>query len=150
MAVLRYVAGWVLAVISTVVLAVIFQTQNLIARLGDVGAEITLGQRLAMTAKDILHLGSLYGIFIAAALLIAFLAGGGVYRLAKFGRPIVYVVAGAVAMGVMLTLMKQQFFDVQIIGGARDTFGFAAQLVAGAIGGWVFARMTRKTSNPTK
>jgi len=34
-----------------------------------------------------------YGLFILVAFLIAFLAGGTVYRFAKFGRSIVYAMS---------------------------------------------------------
>ena len=80
------------------------------------------------------------------AFLIAFLAGGLIYRFAKFGRPIVYMVAGAVAMMVMLMAMKQAFFGVDIVAGARDGFGLALQMLAGAVGGYVFARLTKPRS----
>lgn len=141
---LKYILAWVLAVLTTATLGVMFQTQNVISRLGGIGADISLGERVSMTVYDIMHLGSLYGIFIAAAFLVAFLAGGSVFLIAKFGRLLVYVVAGAVAILVMLFAMKVMFFDVHLIAGARSTFGVALQLLAGAIGGLVFARITRR------
>lgn len=142
--VLKIMAAWVLAVLATVLVGVVFQTQNVIARLNDIGANVSLTDRLSMTSYDIIHLGSLYGAFIAIAFLIAFLAGGIVFHLAKFGRPFVYVVAGAVAMLIMLFAMKQVFFDTHLIAGARDALGISLQMLAGAIGGFVFARVSRQ------
>lgn len=142
--VLKIMAAWVLAVLATVLVGVVFQTQNVIARLNDIGANVSLTDRLSMTSYDIIHLGSLYGAFIAIAFLIAFLAGGIVFHLAKFGRPFVYVVAGAVAMLIMLLAMKQVFFDTHLIAGARDALGISLQMLAGAIGGFVFARVSRQ------
>lgn len=142
--VLKIMAAWVLAVLATVLVGVVFQTQNVIARLNDIGANVSLTDRLSMTSYDIIHLGSLYGAFIAIAFLIAFLAGGIVFHLAKFGRPFVYVVAGAVAMLIMLLAMKQVFFDTHLIAGARDALGISLQMLAGAIGGFVFARASRQ------
>jgi len=124
-------------------LGITFQTQNVLARLGDIGADVSFGDRLSMTFYDIQHLGSLYIIFISIALAVAFLLGGLVYRFAKFGRPIIYMVAGGVAILVMLFAMKAQFFDVHIIAGARDAFGLGLQMLAGAIGGLIFARITK-------
>ena len=80
---------------------------------------------------------------IALALIIAFLAGGLVFRFAKFGRPIIYVVAGAMAMLVMLFSMREVFFGVPLIGGARSGFGIAMQMLAGGVGGYVFARVSQ-------
>ena len=92
-----------------------------------------------MTFYDLQHLGSLYGIFIAIALAVAFLIGGVVFRFAKIGRPVVYIFAGSVAMLVMLFAMKEAFFDVHLIAGARSGKGIGLQMLAGGVGGWVFA-----------
>lgn len=140
---LKRIGAWLTAVIAVIVLGVTFQTQNVISRLSNLGTDIGFGERLFMTGYDITHLGSLYGIFIAIALAIAFLAGGLLFRFAKFGRAVIYPIAGGVAIFVMLLLMKRAFFDVHIIAGARDSFGIALQILAGVIGGWVFAHLTR-------
>ena len=140
---IRLIAAWLMAVLVTLCLAVIFQTQNVIARLNALGGEIGFGDRLSMTFYDLQHLGSLYGIFLTIALLIAFLAGGALFSFVKFGRPIIYMVAGAVAIFVMLFAMKTQFFDIHIIAGARDGIGIALQMLAGAIGGFVFSKISR-------
>ena len=141
--IIKRIGGWFAAVLTTVVLGVFLQTQNVISRLEGIGADIGLAERLSMSLYDLRYLGSLYGIFVALALAIAFLAGGLVFRLAKFGRPIVYAVAGAVAILVMIFAMKARFFDTHIIAGARDGFGIGLQMLAGAIGGFVFARISR-------
>ena len=143
MNVLKRIGSWLAAVIIAVILGVTLQTQNIIARLGNLGADIGLSERLSMTVYDIIHLGSLYGIFIAIALGVAFLASGFLFRFTKFGRSIIYPVAGGLAILVMLLLMKRAFFDVHIIAGARDSFGIALQILAGATGGWIFAHLTR-------
>ena len=103
-----------------------------------------------MTIYDIQHLGSLYIIFVSIALAVAFLLGGLVYRFAKFGRPIIYMVAGGTAILVMLFAMKAQFFDVHIIAGARDSFGLGLQMLAGAMGGLFFAWMTGSRNDDIK
>ena len=141
--ILKRIPAWLAAVITVVILGVTFQTQNVISRLSNLGTDIGFGERLSMTGYDITHLGSLYGIFIAIALAIAFLASGFLFRFTKFGRSIIYPIAGGLAILVMLLLMKQAFFDVHIIAGARDSLGIALQILAGATGGWVFAHLTR-------
>jgi len=139
---IRFLIGWIVGAVTTTVLGVILQTQNVIARLGNIGAEIGTGERLSMTAYDVLHLGSLYFVFVAIATLIAYLAGLLVYRLAGFGRLLVFAVAGSVAILVMLLLMKQAFFGVHLIAGARDALGISLQMLAGAVGGLIFAWLT--------
>lgn len=139
----KRIGSWLAAVITTVVLGVFLQTQNVLARLENIGADIGFAERLSMSFYDLRYLGSLYIIFVSIALAIAFLVGGLVFRLAKFGRPIVYGVAGAVALLVMLFGMKQVFFDIHMIAGARDALGIGLQMLAGAIGGLVFAWVSK-------
>jgi len=131
------------AVITTVVLGVTFQTQNVLARLGAIGADISAADRLSMTAYDIHHLGSLYAIFVSIALLITLLICGLIVKFVKFGRPLIYAVGGAAAMLVMLFAMKMRFFDIHLLAGARDIIGISLQMLAGALGAFVFAKINR-------
>jgi len=139
----KRIGGWLAAVLTTVILGVGLQTQNVLARLEDIGADITLLERLSMTLYDLRYLGSLYIIFVGLALAIAFLFGGGVFRFTKFGRSIIYSIAGAVGLLAMLFGMKQAFFDIHMIAGARDGFGIGLQMLAGAIGGFVFSKINQ-------
>jgi len=50
----------------------------------------------------------------------------------------------SIAMLVMLFAMKQAFFDVHLIAGARDGAGIGLQMLAGGIGGWVFAKISQR------
>jgi len=138
----KRIGGWLAAVATTVILGVVFQTQNVLARLENIGADVSFGERLSMTAYDILYLGQPLFMFIGIALAVAFLAGGLLHHLVKFGRPVIYAVAGGFALVVMLFGMKEAFFDVHLIAGARDTFGIGLQMLAGAIGGLVFAKVS--------
>lgn len=141
----RFIA-LIIAALITVLLGVTLQTQMVISGLNNVGANIGLGKSLSMTAYDIFYLGKPYGVLILIALSLAFLAGGLVFRLAKFGRPIIYIIAGGTAIFVMLFAIKNVFFGVHLIAGANDTFGIILQVIAGMIGGFVFARLSRKSA----
>jgi len=141
----RWIMGWLIAVMITVVLAVVLQTQIVIAMLPETSPAVGIHERLSMTGYDLRHLGTLYGLFITLALLIAFLVGEIVSRFVAVKlRWIVMVVAGAVAMIVMLFAMKQVFFGVDILAGARTALGHGLQAVSGAIGGYGFAQLTRR------
>ena len=141
---LRFLIGWIFGAVTTAAVGVALQTQNVIARLNDIGANISLGQRLSMTVYDLAYLGSLYIVFVALGTLVAYLVGLLVYRVAGFGRPIVFAVAGAIAILAMLMFMKQAFFGIHLIAGARDGLGIGMQMAAGAIGGLVFAALTAR------
>ena len=141
--IIKRIGGWLAASLTTVILGVGFQTQNVVARLTDIGADVGLSERLSMTGYDIFHLGSIYILFVGIAFAVAFLAGGLLFRIAKFGRPMIYMVAGATALLVMLLLMKEVFFGTHVIAGARDAFGLGLQMLAGALGGFVFAQVSQ-------
>jgi len=139
----KYVGGWLLAVLSTATLGIIIQTQNVISRLGNIGADVGFSERLTMTLYDLRYLGLPYVIFIAIAFMVAFAVSELTYHFTKFGRTVIYTVAGAVAILVMLFSMKQVFFDIHIIAGARDGLGIGLQMLTGAIGGFVFSNLSK-------
>lgn len=139
----KRIGGWFAAVFATVVLGIGFQTQNVLAKLNAIGADVGLGDRLSMTGYDIFYLGKPYFIFVGISLAIAFLAGGLVFRIAKHGRTLIFTTAGAVALFVMLYAMKEVYFKIPIIAGARDGFGIGLQMLAGAVGGFVFSKINQ-------
>jgi len=141
----KIILAFVISVVLATLLATLFSTQFVIAGLTQAGAEISLGERLNMTLYDLGHLGRLYGIFILIGLAIAFLAAALVYRFAKTKRALIYVVAGMACFVVMLYLMQAVFFGVPIIAGARSTMGLIFQVLAGGLGGYMFARLTART-----
>ncbi|WP_293334368.1 hypothetical protein [Parvibaculum sp.] len=142
MRIARMGAGFVLAVIVTTVLGSIAHTQFVLAGLIGLGIEITVSDRLSTTLQDIAGMGPMFGMIVAIAFLIAMPAATLVYRFAGMLRYLVYGVAGAVALGVALAAMGI-VFDITPIAGARTMTGFIAQMIAGALGGLTFARVTR-------
>tara|TARA_E500000318_G_scaffold7581_1_gene7028 strand:- start:2 stop:460 length:459 start_codon:yes stop_codon:yes gene_type:complete len=142
MTILRVFGAYLAAVLVLIVLAVITQSLFVLSALTAVGAEIGAGDALAMLGDDLIGLGPLYGIFIALGLAVALLAAALVSRLLPVPRGWVFSAAGVVCMLVMLTLMKEVFFGVQIIAGARSMTGLLVQAVAGGIAGVVFVLLT--------
>lgn len=140
--ILKRILIFIIAVLATATIASIISTNRIINSLDSIGANTSITDRVSMSFYDLTHFGSLYGIFIFFAFMIAFLAAWGVYKIAGFGRIIVYSVAGATAMFIMLWAMEQVFFGVPIVGGARDGLGLFFQVLAGSMGGFIFATLT--------
>lgn len=147
---LRFLWRYSGAILTATFLAVVFQTQRVIAMMKNVGGDVSFADRLSMTVYDLQHLGSLYIIVIAIGFLVAMLTALLVSWLVQNKMPAlslpIFMTAGAIAMLVMLYGAKAAFFDVHIIAGARDGSGQFLQMVAGAMGGFVFWRLRR---NPT-
>ena len=140
MGALRKTLGWIMALLISAlgayVVAVIANAQFVI---GAHGVPVSFGDRLNMTAFDVSNMGLYYAI-IVIALLLGFGIAAGVKRLLPGLSGIAYPVAGAAALGMVLGLMYVQFQTIPI-SGARSTLGFASQVIAGGIGGWIFARL---------
>ena len=136
--------------VTASILGNILSTQFVISGLDKVGAQISFADRISMTLSDIVGFGPMYGIFILIGFTVAFLTSWLVYKFVKTGRTLVYAVAGFTAMLVMLYLMKNVFFGVQLVAGARTTVGLVLQGLVGGLAGYVFAKLsTPKISGNT-
>lgn len=137
--VLRVALAFILAVIVATVLGAVAHTQFVLARLSGLGVDISLGERLSMTLHDIVGMAPLFGAIVGAGFIVAMSAAALVFKLAGTQRTLIYVVAGAVSLGVTLMVMNA-VFEITAIAGARSTLGFLAQMAAGAVGGLTFAK----------
>lgn len=133
--------AYILAVLTTYVIAAGFYTQQVIAKQTAIGMEFTSGQQFNNYLSNITGLW-VYAAMIAIALLVAFIVAAGVKRVLKPLAAIAYPVAGAAAMLVMLILIERQLGGgAGIIGGARDALGISLQCFAGFLGGGLFAML---------
>lgn len=142
MGVLKAVRGWIITVILLGVTATVLSSIMVLAMLETVGADIGPGEALGQIGFDLAGFGPLYSALIAAALAAAFIAAAVVTRLVRPLRPVIFAAAGAIAIAVMLTLMEQVFFGVQLVAGARTMAGFLAQTGAGFVAGLIYAALT--------
>lgn len=143
MGVIRLALAFAAATVSAVLLASAFHTQMVIAGLGAAGAAIDAATRLAMMAADLKGLAPSYGAVIAIALAIGFFVAAWLKRVVRPLAPIAYPLAGAAAIGVALALMSIVYEGVTPIASARSPEGFALQCLAGALGGVVFAWLSK-------
>ena len=144
MGALRKTFGWIIALLigalGAYVVAVIANAQFVI---GAHGVPVSFGDRLNMTAFDVSNMG-LYYVIIVVALLLGFGIAALVKRFLPSLSGVAYPVAGAAALAMVLGLMYLQFQTIPI-SGARSTLGFASQVIAGGIGGWIFAGLWGRT-----
>ena len=140
---LRRLGALLLAGVLAGVVAIIVQTQFVLVALAQVGVATPLAQRLAMTGQDILGMGPMYLPLFLLALLVGCLVAGLLCRWLGRLRPWVYLVAGFCAIVALHLLMQAVFGGIVAIAGARSVAGLAGQGAAGALGGWLFARLTR-------
>lgn len=137
---IRWIAALLAAALVTYVVAVVINAQFV---MNAHGVPISLGDRLNMTAFDVSNMW-LYLVIILVALVIGFLIAALLKRFLPRLSSVAYPVAGGAAIAATLGLMYLQFQTVPI-SGARSALGFASQVLAGAIGGWVFAKILAGT-----
>ena len=129
--------------LTTYFLASIFQSIFVLSALEGAGAKIPVDLWLHTLCHDLYgHTFSGYvpfGLAIIIAFLVAMPTAALVHKFLKIPKGMVYPLAGAVAMATMLYIAKSQFLDVLLWAGTRSAAGFSSQLLAGAVGGIVFA-----------
>ena len=125
----------------TFTLASLFHSQYVVNQLVDVGVVVSLSDRINLTLDDWLGLLPTYGAIIAIALAIAFFAV--VLLIKKYEKysMVLFVASGITAFAVVLVAIES-IMNIHIIAGARG-WGFYLQLLAGALGGLLFALLTK-------
>lgn len=139
------VLHFLLALLGTAAVCCVAASQFNLARLAGMGVSVPVSDRLAVTAHDLVSMGPLYGALIGVALVIAFPVTGLLMRWFSGKRTLLYVLAGAAALAVLLFAMNHAF-GITLIAAARSPAGFLSQVIAGAVGGWLFAYLTRSKS----
>lgn len=142
MNIIRTAIAFLLSAAVTYVLASVFYTQQVIAKMAEVGAVYSTSQQVDTYVSNftgLYQLGIMYAIALFAGFAVAFI----VKRILKPLAPVAYPIAGGA--GVFAVLWAIDTFiaggNVGAIGGARDALGLSLQVLAGAIGGGVFAFM---------
>lgn len=145
MTLVRLFIAYLAATLTAYVLAAVASAQFVLAGLRGLDVTVTLTDRLSMTAHDIAHMAATYLPLIGIAFLVAFLLAGLVIRFLPSLRTPGFVLAGAFAIWCMLFLMSL-LFGLVPVAGARTGLGMLFQALAGAAGGYVFARISARTA----
>jgi hypothetical protein len=143
--ILRYGIAFGVAAVVTYVLAATFYAQTIIGELTKLGVEVSFMDRVRHSIDDILGMTdsafgvrATYAVVLVAGLLVAFPVALGVKAVLKPLARIAYPVAGAAAVGMVVFLIwKTQ--GPGAVAAIREPLGVALQVLAGLIGGIVFA-----------
>lgn len=136
----RLLAMYLAAVVLTYLLASATATQAVVASLSGMGVEVGAATRLSMTLRDLAGMAGSLLPMVAAGLLVAFPVAALLGRRWPRRRTLLYVLAGAAAMLALHGTLKL-VLGITPIAIARSAGGLAVQALAGAIGGWLFARL---------
>ena len=128
------------AVVVTYVLASITATQSVVARLGGMGVDVSLAERLSMTLHDLFGMAGMFLPIVAFAFLIAFLVTALLCRWLGAWRMLLYPLAGGVAL-VCTHLALNLAFQITPVAIARSVPGLLVQGLAGAAGGYTYSAL---------
>jgi len=136
-----FLVSWLL----TFTLASLFHSQYVVNQLVNVGVVVGFNDRVNLTLEDWLGLLPTYGAIIAVALALAFFVTWFIAKKLKNQGIQLFVTAGIVAFATALIAIES-IMNITIIAGARG-WGFYAQLCAGAVGGYVFAKLIKENKH---
>jgi hypothetical protein len=131
---------YLLAVVTTYVVAVVFVSQFNASSIVALGVSVGLWDRLLAVWHDLIGMAELYLPIIAIALLIAFVFTKQVLLRFLENRGLLYSLAGFVGIATVHLTLKA-VFDVSAIAPTATVLGLLSQCIAGAFGGWVFYRL---------
>lgn len=138
---LRATFAYIVAVLVTALAGSVVQTQFNLAALATLGAGIGPGLRLRTTFDDLLGFTPAWGGIVAAGLLLALPVATWLGRRRPAWRSALCALAGAAAVYTALSLMRLAL-GLSAVAAARSVGGLLALVLVGALGGWVFARLS--------
>jgi hypothetical protein len=141
----RILGGFIAAVVVTVAAASFAHTHFIIQGLRAVGTEVPPSVAMETVRGDFVGLAPSFGVVIAIALLLGFIIAGVARRFIKLPRPVAFALAGGAALATALWLMHLSY-EITPIASARTWPGFLTLAAAGALGGLVFASVSRRPS----
>lgn len=139
---IQTVLAWAVAVLLTYALASFANSHSVAGHLADLGVPLSLGERLQMSARDLMGMAGLFLPLIAVGMSLALGVAAWLGHRQPQRRTVLFMLAGAVAM-LSIHLALQWSFDITLVAVARSHLGLLSQALAGAAGGYLFTRLKR-------
>ena len=135
--------AWLAAVLVAAALGSIIQTQYNMAAIRALDAPVPAGTWVMVTLKDLLGFGGFYGAAVAVSFVVGLGVAALVARVLPSWRTLVFTLAGGVAIFGFLQILPVFLpaADLKIIAATRYASAVALMVMAGAVGGWVYARL---------
>ena len=137
-------SAFILCVLVTYTVASLSQSLLVLTELYRAGADIPLLIVLKTIALDFYGLAFqalfvAYPVVIVAGFVLALPLAALLLRYSSMPPRLLYPAAGAVMMAVVLYAAQLGFYGLSLYAGTRGVLGVAGQMLAGGLGGWVFA-----------
>ena len=140
----KRLGAYLAAVMIAYLAASVTATQAVVASLGNMGVDVGVPERLAMTLDDIVGMAPMFLPMVAFALLIAFMSAALLSRWLRRWRLPLYLLAGATGL-MCIHLGLHLAFGITPIAIARSGAGLLVQGIAGAVGGLTYLALISRT-----
>lgn len=140
MKIIKTIAHLLAAALACFIVASMLHTQSVLNRLVELNIQIPTSERIATVLADLQGLAPSYGVIILIGLSIAFFITSLVLKRLTINPIVLYSTAGMIAVGTILLAMYP-ILNITLLAGARGTFGFLSQCLAGALGGLLFGAL---------
>ncbi|MGY6554972.1 MAG: hypothetical protein ACXIUM_10675 [Wenzhouxiangella sp.] len=138
---LKTLFGWSAAVVTTAVVGSVVQSQINLAAISALSQSISMSERLGTSLFDIRSFSPVLGALVALAFVLAWPVAGLVAKSRPERRRWLFPLAGFIAVLTALLLMNA-LLPVAVIAAARTAVGVLALSLCGALGGWVYLKVT--------
>ncbi|MEM8499251.1 MAG: hypothetical protein AAF542_14595 [Pseudomonadota bacterium] len=137
--------GFVVAVLTTYLLATLFVSQGNLAAIAAFGLPVDMATRLHAAWHDMTHMVMLFLPLSLIALLIAFLVCAWLCKRFPQATAVLYPLAGFTAL-LTLIFSLNTVFGLTPIAPTRTLIGLLLQGLAGAAGGYIYYLMVARTT----
>ena len=135
---IRRIGAFFGAALAAYILGALVSTQMILAEVAALGLPVPAGVRASATLHDLAGMAATYLPLVALSLLLGFAAAAFMLRFLPAWRTLGYLLAGAGAL-LALHLILYATLGMHPVPATRTALGLAAQVAAGALGGYVFA-----------
>lgn len=138
---IKIILAFFIAAAVTHVLTSITGTQFVLADIQGYGLTVSMADRLAATAHDIVGLVPVMPILVSVTFLVAFVVAALGYRFIGGGRRYWYLAAGFASLPATMMLMKSTM-GITAFAPAGSIPGLLLIALCGLAGAWVYVRLT--------
>jgi hypothetical protein len=138
---LRVALAFAIAVAIAAIGGSLISTTTVLQNQQALGLEIPASEWLSAYVHDVIGFAPVYGGVVAVGFVVAFLVAEVLQRLLPGLRTLAFTLAGGAAVFAALALMEVLLFEMPLIAAARTDLGVVALAGAGALGGFVYAKL---------
>lgn len=142
MKLIRILMAWAIAVVVAVVLGSLAQSAFNLAALSALDVELGIADWIGTAGHDLLNFTPTYALLVAIAFAVAWPVAATLKRAFPGHRELLFVLAGFSAIWTTIAIMNRAL-PVTGIAATRALEGTLALALAGAVAGWLYARLTR-------